>query len=235
MMNPVRFLLLTVLLLALGSQVSAADLSPFKAEYVMLRDGKKLGRAELMLRQAGDGVWQFSSHNEGTEGLAGVANVTIREESSFVADDAGLRTQHYVFRQDMLFKSRKRSVDVSGNAVRLDDGDDVHQFPLPAEGVLDRNIVVLALMRDVATAEGERTYAVADKREIDQHRYRFGAVESIDTPAGKFDARRVERIRDTPGRTTTTWFAASLRGLPVRILQVEPDGEQLELQLERRP
>lgn len=227
------FCFLAVLLVL--SPQAHADLKPFAAGFEMLRDGKRLGRATLTLREAGAGQWQFSSHNEGTEGLAGMANVSIREESEFAVDAGGLEARHYVFRQDMLFKSRTRKVDVVGSEVRLDDGDTTHVFPLPQDGVLDRNIVVLALMRDAATANGERVYPVADKREIDQHRYRFGALESVDTPAGRFEARRVERLRDSPGRTTTTWFAPELGWLPVRILQVEPDGETLELRLERKP
>lgn len=227
--------LFCLLVLILCAPLARADLKPFEARFEMLRDGKRLGRATLTLRQAGDGAWQFSSHNEGTEGLAGMANVSIREESEFSVAAGGLQANHYVFRQDMLFKSRKRSVDVSGGEVRLDDGDNTHVFPMPPGGVLDRNIVVLALMQDAATASGERVYPVADKREIDQHRYRFGSLEAIDTPAGRFNAKRVERIRETPGRTTTTWFAPDLGWLPVRILQVEPDGETLELRLERKP
>ncbi|WP_170113240.1 DUF3108 domain-containing protein [Ahniella affigens] len=222
------------LLLAAGLVApAAAALKPFQAEFDMYRDGKKLGVAVLTLKQTSGSQWQFDSVNEGTEGLAGMANVSIQESSQFVESDSGLAAQHYRFNQSMLFKKKQRTVDVQGTRVHLDDGDKQYDFDLPAGGVLDRNIIVLALMQDVPTATGDRDYPVADKREVGSQKYRFGAVESVETPAGKFDARRVDRIREQPGRTTTTWFAESIGWMPVRILQVEPDGENLELRLRK--
>jgi hypothetical protein len=55
----------------------------------------------------------------------------------------------------------------------------------------------------------------------------------VRVPAGEFDAIRVERIRDIPGRVTTTWFAAELGYMPVRIEQREPDGDVIEMRLSR--
>lgn len=212
-----------------------AALKPFRAEFDMYRDDKKLGVAVLTLKQTGSGQWQFDSVNEGTEGLAGLANVSIQESSQFLETEHGLQTQHYQFNQAMLFKKKRRSVDVSGTEVHLDDGDRQYQFPLPEGGVLDRNIIVLALMQDVANAQGDQDYPIADKREVSSQKYRFGGVETVQTPAGVFKAKRVDRVREQPGRTTTTWFAESIGWMPVRILQVEPDGESLELRLSKAP
>lgn len=224
---------LSLLVVASLLAPAAAALKPFRAEFEMFRDGKKLGVAVLTLQQTGAGRWQFDSVNEGTEGLAGVANVSIQESSQFVESESGLATQQYRFNQSMLFKKKQRSVDVQGTRVHLDDGDKQYAFDLPTGGVLDRNIIVLALMQDVPTVSGDKDYPVADKREISTQKYRFGAVESVETPAGRFAAKRVDRIREQPGRTTTTWFAESIGWMPVRILQVEPDGESLELRLSK--
>jgi len=50
-------------------------------------------------------------------------------------------------------------------------------------------------------------------------------------PGGALEALRVERVRENPGRTTTSWLAPALGWLPVRIVQREADGETIEMRL----
>ena len=98
-----------------------------------------------------------------------------------------------------------------------------------APATVDRNLVMLAIATDLKDGRETLEYRVADKRAIETHRYRIAGRESIATARGRFDCIRIERVREKPGRTTTTWIAPSRGYTPVRIVQKEPDGETLEM------
>lgn len=226
--------ILTALIL-LGTAVARADdaepIAPFHADYQLIRNGEHIGEASIELIMGKDG-FQFSTRSEGTEGLAGFAGVRIEENSTFRWQDGKPETLHYRYFQKAAWKKRNRSVDVDHAARRINATDNDGSTALDyAPATVDRNLVVLALAADLKAKRETLEYRVADKRAIDTHRYRASGHETIETARGRFDCIRVERIREKPGRTTTTWIAPALGFTPVRIVQNEPDGETLEMLL----
>ncbi|MBK6728205.1 MAG: DUF3108 domain-containing protein [Xanthomonadales bacterium] len=222
-------------LILLGTAVTRADdaepIAPFHSDYQLIREGKHIGEASIELIMGKDG-FQFSTRSEGTEGLAGFAGVRIEENSTFRWQDGRPETLHYRYFQKAAWKKRSRSVDVDPEARRIDATDNDGSAALDyAPATVDRNLVVLALAADLKARREKLEYRVADKRAIETHRYQATGHETIETARGRFDCIRVERIREKPGRTTTTWIAPALGYTPVRILQKEPDGETLEMLL----
>ena len=216
----------------LGAAASAAELQPFALQFDVARNGKALGEASLSLTRGSDESWIFRTHTIGTSGMASLAGVDIDERSEFRYVDGRPETIGYRFQQKMRFKSRQRSFTVSPAAKRIDGRDDDGSFSIPYEpGLLDRNLVVLALAGDVESAAGSLDYRIADKRKVDVHTYRIAGRETLETARGRLETVRVERVRSSPGRQTTTWIAPSLGYLPVRIRQIEPDGETLDMTL----
>lgn len=226
--------ILTALIL-LGTAVARADdaepIAPFHADYQLIRNGERIGEASIELVMGKDG-FQFNTRSEGTEGLAGFAGVRIEENSTFRWQDGKPETLHYRYFQKAAWKKKNRSVDVDHEARRItaNDGDASTALDY-APATVDRNLVVLALAADLKAKRESLEYRVADKSAIDTHRYRASGHETIETARGRFDCIRVERIREKPGRTTTTWIAPALGFTPVRIVQSEPDGETLEMLL----
>lgn len=223
----------TMFLLLASAAAFAQDppIAPFKSEYSLIRNGKTIGHARIELIQGKDG-WQFTTSSEGTEGLAGFAGVRIDENSTFRWQDGRPETMHYRYFQKAAWKKKNRNVDVDHDAKRIIAGDDDGSATLDyAPGTVDRNLVVLALAADLKAKRDTLEYRVADKREIGTHRYTIAGKETVATARGRFDCLKIERIRDKPGRTTTTWIAPALGYTPVRIVQQEPDGEVLEMLL----
>ena len=221
--------------LLLGTVVVRANdaepIAPFRADYQLIRNGDHIGEASIELIMGKDG-FQFSTHSGGTEGLAGFAGVRIDESSSFRWQDGKPETLHYRYFQKAAWKKKNRSVDVDHAAKRITAGDDDGSTTLDyAAATVDRNLVVLALAADLKAKRKTLEYRVADKRAIETHRYQASGHETIKTARGSFDCIRVERIREKPGRSTTTWIAPALGYTPVRILQQEPDGDTLEMLL----
>jgi hypothetical protein len=208
------------------------DIKPFALDFDVSRNDKRLGEAKLSLERLSGETWLFRTHTVGTKGLASLAGVDIDERSEFHWVDGRPETLRYSFDQQMRFNSKQRSLSIMPNAERVSGHDDEGEFNLPYEaGLLDRNLVILALATDVAKEKQDAAYRIADKRKIDSNTYHIVGIEKVQTPRGPVDAVRVERIRSQPGRQTTTWIAPSLGFLPVRIRQVEPDGDTLDMTL----
>lgn len=227
-------LLVALFIFSIATLVHAADvpIAPFKSEYALIRNGKRIGAAHIELIQGKDG-WQFSTSSEGTEGLAGFAGVRIDENSTFRWQDGRPETMHYRYFQKAAWKKKQRHVNVDHAAKQLRVSDDEGEIGLDyAPGTVDRNLVMLAMAADLKAGHDTLEYRVADKRNVEMHRYRIFGKEDIATPRGRFDCIKVERLREKPGRTTTTWIAPKLGYTPVRIVQTEPDGETLEMLLD---
>jgi hypothetical protein len=209
-------------------------LSPYKAEYEVLRNGKPLGRGYVTLQRVDAATWELLNQIRGTEGLAAFAGVDILERSSLQWYQGRLESLDYQYRQQAAWSKRERSVSFDPAAHRIvsRDRDREHVFDFE-RGALDRQSVVLALAADLADGKrGELTYHVVDRDEAGPQTFRVVGEETVRTPAGALAALRVERVRsDERGRTTTSWHGIEQGFLPVRVLQAEPDGGSFETRL----
>lgn len=229
MLRGLPFILISLLLAPI---LLCAEPAPFNLTFDVSRNGKALGEATLTLTRVNDETWLFRTHTVGTSGLASIAGVDIDERSEFKWVNGKPQTLRYQFDQKMRFRSRKRSMTVLPNAQRVSGQDNKGAFNLTYEpDLLDRNLVVLALATDVARGVKSAEYRIADNREIDSNNYEFFDAEPVTTGRGTISALRIERIRKKKGRQTTTWVAPSMDYLPIRIRQVEPNGETLDMVL----
>lgn len=231
--------MLAELLFAAALAAGPADappMAPIRLEYEVLRNGAAMGTSMLVLAQDDEGAWTLETRTEGTSGLAAIAGATVDERSAFAWRDGRPELRRYRYAQELAWKDKRRELDLlPGDAgIAFDDGKHVGRLPFEP-GVMDRHVVVLALARDVAARAPTLAYRVADKDRVETHTYRVAGSERVDCRAGSFATTRVERVREKPGRTTTSWLAAETQWLPVRMLQTEPDGETIEMRLKRLP
>jgi len=89
------------------------------------------------------------------------------------------------------------------------------------------------LLRDrLAAGDSNIQFAVADRGEVRTHQYRVVGTETLDLPAGSFDTVHVERVRDDGNeRSTDLWLATAHDYVLVKLLQTEPDGDSISLEL----
>lgn len=231
----VRAGLLGCLLAGPAAHAVAKPLASFTANYTVLRDGSELGRADLVYQRQGS-QGDFSTHIEGTAGLAALAGADIREHS--VLDWGGdvPETIRYDYRMKLAWKQRERSVQVDARAGTIASFDKGRRYDFPYEkGVLDRHAVTVALMQALAAGQrDELAFRVADRGKLEHQRYSIGQQETLETARGKRPALRVERIRDSAdGKSTTIWFDRERGFIPLQIVQTEADGERLELRISR--
>jgi hypothetical protein len=228
-----RFALIAALALVPLAAEAAAPPPPYTAQYEVRRNGNRLGTATVSFRKLANGRYELVSDSTGSEGLAAIAGLSVNERSILRWGDQP-ETVAYDYRQKMAWKSRARSMQVDAAAGRIDSTDkDAHYSPRYERGVIDRNVVVVALMGDLAAGRGgELRYRIPDKDEVRTWTYRIGGSEQLGTPLGAQKVVRVERIRDSGnGRSTTLWMAPARNFVPMRILQQEPNGETIEMRI----
>ncbi|MFN3844147.1 MAG: DUF3108 domain-containing protein [Rehaibacterium terrae] len=226
---------LTALAVLTAGSAGASPLRGYTAEYEVLRNGSAIGRAEVRLQPVANGRWELHSLTRGTAGLAALVGIEIEERSQFRWQDGRPETLAYRYRQSGAMRSRERRIDVDLAAGRLisTDRDREHRFDLQP-GTLDRQSVTLAIGLDLAAGKRDGLeYRVVDRNDYELQRYRVVGDETVQVPAGAIRAVRVERVRETPGRSTTTWMDPAREYLPVRMLQREAKGETIEMRLLR--
>ncbi len=224
-------LLLAMLTADSAAATDTAPPAPFERRYEVLRNGQPLGEATIALRHIEGPTWEFATRTRGTRGLAGLAGALIEEHSEFVWRDGRPELLRYRYRQDVAFRKRERSLSRAAGD-RIESRDGKHRHDLDFEpGTMDRHVVVLAIGADLARgARGNLRYRVADRDDVDWHRYRVAGRERVDG----LEVLRVERMRDKPGRSTVSWLAPALGFAPVRIVHREADGETIEMRLRVR-
>ena len=226
--------LLTLLAALVPAAAFAGAPKPYTARYEVLRNGEPLGEATITFAALGNGRYDFTSRTRGSGGLAAVLGVSVDERSILRWNGNRPETVAYSLSQKVGWKDKQRSLKVDAANGRMTSTDKGEEIALPyAAGVLDRHAVTIALMQDLAAGrQGELAYTVAERRDVQQHRYRTAGSASVETPMGAQQAIRVDRVRDSgDGRTTQFWLSAQHGYVPVRMLQKEPDGESIEMRI----
>lgn len=70
---------------------------------------------------------------------------------------------------------------------------------------------------------------ITDGKGVSTSAYKAAGRETVKTPAGEFEALKLEREKKEPGdRTSEIWLAVKHGFVPVRILVVEKDGTRID-------
>ncbi|WP_207062037.1 DUF3108 domain-containing protein [Motiliproteus sp. SC1-56] len=219
--------LLIALLLGSGP-LPAFPLTPFTATYE--------ADFELGVGLAGDAVRTLKKLPNGDWRLAVEADVQVaefRESTQFRLYEERVRPLRYDYRRKVFGKKRSATLTFDWQALSvLNDVEDrpwKMQVPPDAHDKLSYQI---QLRRDLAAGNTEMSYPVADGGRIKTYRFGVLGQESVRTPAGRFQALKVERLRDPDSeRKTLIWFAPALDYAIVKLAQTEDDGKEYRLLL----
>jgi hypothetical protein len=142
--------------------------------------------------------------------------------SEFCIRDGRVVPQRFTFDNP---KTGERSsvleFDVAGGKVRNGKGG-VHDIPANAQDrlALQQAVRLWAAARGAQLAPGGESveFVMVDDRYVRRYRFQLGAREAIDTPAGRFETLRMERV-DDPKRSSIYWLAPARDYLPVQLEQ----------------
>jgi hypothetical protein len=225
--------LLTALLLVAPGLREVAAQQPLL--YRAIYQAKASGLSASSTRSLEEtGPQQFRLSQELEVRVLGARLGTIKESSEFIFQADLLQPLSYNYTQTGVAR-RSRSVQFdwdSGQATSRED-DEAWQLTV-TPGVVDRLSFQL-LLRQRLLQEGvdEVPLSLVNGDEIESHRYRVVGTEIIETPLGRFDTLRVERIRASDSRRRTIfWLARDWHLLLVKFLQTEDGDTENELLLQ---
>lgn len=221
---------LTLLLAVTLSNVTLAQpLTPFKATYkVVTKGGISIeGEGVRTLQPTDNGQWRFSSK-------ASALFARIDESSTFTLNAQQITPSEYLYNRKVLGKTRnaRLSFDWADSIVT----NDVNNKPWSMEifpGVMDKLSYQLQLQLDIASGAESVNYTIADGGHLKQYSFKVIGQEEVDTPTGRFNAIRAERIYapEKKERSTHIWFAPALNYQLIKFMQEEDDGKIYSLLL----
>jgi hypothetical protein len=232
----IRALVLALALLA--APAFAADAPPVFAarsdSYDVTWKGITLGHGTIALLPLEDGCFRYQSTTQ-PMALVRWTYGSPRETSDFCVVDGAIVARHFDYVNDRRAKENySLDFDWSGRKVKTIKGGDVRMRDLP-ERAYDHFLIQQAVRQWVIAHAGDAQPAPAEFTMVDDDRfktYRFAIVgrESVDTPAGRFDTIRVERV-DNPEKSSRFWVAPARGYVPVKIEHIEKGSVQLRMEL----
>ncbi len=224
-------LLLLLLVCLLPTTALAAEPQPFELHYAASYDDFAATAARSLQVEA-NGQWLM--HSQVHLQLFGSVVSSIDESSRFHWQLDLPLARDYMFQQKGI-GSRKRSLsfaaDGSSVSFTVNDNSGTLALTNPTYDVLNSELVLRAR---VAAGDNDITFNVADRGEVKQHHYKVVGTETLVLPAGRFASVHVERLRDAGNdRTTDLWLASDHEFVMVKLLQSEPDGDTITLELKQ--
>jgi len=202
--------------------------TPFAARYEA-RVKVVGGEVHWDVTALGDGLYQFSAVVQAGGIWKALISDTLTETSWFRFVDDMPRPERYRLHNGL--GSRDRDGDYAfdwerGLAVGVykDEPQEIEVTP----GVVDRSLLQLVLMRDLAAGRRPERYVVLDRDELRTLEVEYGEGEVLRVPAGYYDTMLVIHRSTKRNDVTRLWCAPVLDYLPVQIEQ-ERDGKRLFL------
>lgn len=222
-------LLLPLLGLALlCGTANAATPTAFTATYKVSRGGSPLGTATISLHDDGNGQWTYHKNIKGTAGLAAMLGASTDETSRFrwKGDLPEALGYDYVLHTGIKSKQRHLRVDWSTNQVSVDGSKGTETYAAKP-GMVERNTLPLALGVALQAGKQQVALAVAVRQKVETQQFKVTGKETVNVPAGSFDAERVDRTDAERG--FSAWYAPVRYPLPVKLSQ--HDGGDLVMEL----
>lgn len=223
---------LTLLLCLVVNAAQASEPRPFDATY----KAKTLGfSATAFRRQTLTAPNYYLLQNSLSLTVFGANVGSVAESSEFRWQDGAIEPLHYEYTQTGLSASSERiDFDWENSMAQSSSDDESWSLPL-SPGVIDKLSYSVQIGQDISTKDlKEFRYTVLDEDSFDEHLYQITATEVLDTPMGKLNTVKIERIRSSDSRRrTTVWLASDWDYLLVRLEQVSGSGTETELSIEK--
>lgn len=229
-----RKILLPLAFLAFGATAAEPQLPELRLTYAVTWKGVALGDAVITLQPAGEaGCYRYESLTDPV-GVVRMFYGKPRETSEFCIRKGRVVPQRFAFhnpkRDDDSFTLE---FDLAAGTVR-DGRGATREIPANAQDRFGlQQAVRLWVLEQLAKKDplaGTVAFAMVEDDRIKTYRFAITGRETIELPAGRFDAVVVQRV-DDPRKTTRFWLAAASHYMPVKVEQIKDGDSQLSMVL----
>jgi hypothetical protein len=160
---------------------------------------------------------------------------SLKETSQFRWNDSGhIVPVQYHYQRTGLGRDREAVLDFDWQAKRVVNNVEHKPWKMDIpEHALDKLSYQLQIRTDLINSKPLLEYSIADGGRLKQYNFEILGEEEITTPAGRFMAIKVKRLREQDAeRHTIFWMAKDWDYLVVRLQQKEDDGGNYEIDLD---
>lgn len=226
-----RGLICALAVLLASTTLHAEELRPFQVSYAARYGNLKADAERSLMMDAATQQWRFASKIHLR--LFGTTVTELDEVSLFRWMDDLPVPARYEFHQRGVGK-RSRTLAFNGdNQVDFTVNEQKGSLMLDEPAYDDLNSF-LVLREQLRAGETDVSFKVVDRSELKTYRYQVVGEETLATPAGRYQALHVSRVRDAGNaRTTDLWLAPQHDYILLKLVQDEPDSDTITLELER--
>jgi len=232
----ISFILFASFALLCNISTSTADnltLPTFKAQYKVKHNGVEMGHVELSVTKTADQQYQITSKTETSGFLAFIRDDEATETSHFELLDNSLRPSTYQYKERLI--DSKKDVDISFDWEKLQatNTSKGKSWKLDIiEGVVDKTLVLVALMYDLQLDKKDLTYQVADGGRLKTYAFKREGLEEITIDKKTYSTVKLARKKNDKPLITYYWCAAKLHYLPILVTRKKTYGT-FEMVLEK--
>jgi len=207
------------------------QLTPFEAQYIVYRGGKKHGEAKRYLTEQ-DGIYELG-YSSNISWL--VFRDRRSEVSRFLLEQQHVKPLSYLMTRSGTGSSRHYELHLNQQQQQLFVGKEQR---LKADSWQPQWLDPLSfhqqLALDVKAGKTEFSYEVLNRNGNSKtYYYRVVTEEPLALPYGTIRAIRVARVDDDPKKQVLAWLAPELDYMLVRIWHGEDNVEQFDVQLHK--
>ena len=211
-----------LLLLLITLNVSAIE--PFKAEYTVFKDSKKIGLSSIELSYDAP-FYTIKDITNGTHGMASFLGFKRFETSLFTEKEGVFTPESYSMNQKVAFNKRQSDyqVDHESHIVVGKHKGDNWQLEAPTT-FSTPNLVSLTLFQDICAGKTQNlNYTVIKDGKIKPYNFKITST--------KDNIVEVDKLHSKPERITKTWLDTKQKCLPVRTYHIEEGEDPIETKL----
>jgi len=205
---------------------AASAIEPFKAEYTVFKDGKKIGLSSIELSYDAP-FYTITDSTNGTHGMASFLGFKRSEVSLFTEKEGAFHTESYSMNQKVAFNKRNSDfqVDYENKLVVGKHKDEDWQLDLP-HVFSTPNLVSLNLFQDICAGKTENlSYPIIKDGKVNQYDFKITSIEN--------NIIEVDKLHSKPERITKTWLDTKQRCLPIKTYHKEEGEDPIETKLIR--
>lgn len=209
-------------LLLISSTASAIE--PFKAEYTVFKDGKKIGLSNIELSYDAP-FYTITDSSNGTHGMASFLGFKRSEVSLFTEKEGIFSPKSYKLNQKVAFNKRKSNyqVDYENQIIVGKHKDENWQLQKP-DFFSTPNLVSLTLFQDVCAGKTENlNYTIIKEGKAKVYNFKITSKQE--------NIIEVDKLHSKPERITKTWLDTNQKCLPIKTYHIEEGEDPIETKL----